>query len=66
VVLFDQVAPRASHPVWNSLSINVVIWLAGKIYDGHPDGWTVEHWVIDHVDLSGVSNGQFHVSGAKR
>jgi hypothetical protein len=67
VVLFDKAAPRASHPVWNSSSIiKVIIWLAGKRYHGPPDGWTVEHWAIDHADFGGVSNGRFHVRGAKR
>jgi hypothetical protein len=27
--------------------------------------WTVKYWVIDHEDLVGVSEGQFHVGGAK-
>jgi hypothetical protein len=61
-VLFDTVAPRARHPLWNSSSIKVVIWIAGKRYHGPP----VQHWVTKHADLGGVSNRQFHVKGAKR
>jgi hypothetical protein len=65
-VLFDKITQRASHPVWNSSSIKVVIWLASTKDHGLPDGWTVEHCVIDHAVLGGVSNGQFHVTGARR
>jgi hypothetical protein len=65
-VLFDKVAPRANQPVWSSSSIKVAIWLAGTKDHGPPDGWIVEHWVIDHAVFGGVSRGQFHVRGVTR
>jgi hypothetical protein len=46
-ILFDKVAPRSSHPVWNSPSVKLVIWLSQSInMDRRTAGQSIN---IDHA-----------------
>lgn len=46
-VMFDNVAPRARHPVWSSSAAKfiTVIWLSGAKDHGPPDGFRSYCWI---------------------
>ena len=67
VVCFVDTVPGKNHAVWQSSTVEGVLWVArGQIRTQEVTGWKIRREIVRHNEVGGVTNGMFRVGVAIR
>ena len=65
VVCFVDTVPGVHHPVWQSSTVESVLWISrGRIRTQEVTGWVIRREIVRHNEVGGVTNGMFRVGVA--